>query len=332
MVKIKDIAEKCSTSIATVSKALHDSSELSPETIKRIKAEAERMGYVPNANARALKMKKSYSIGVIFSDPTAGGLRHEYFSAILDSLKVEAESLGYYITFLSKTKNNNMTYLQLANYHSMDGVIVVSEDFKNPEVIELANSSLPTVTIDYIYNSATAIMSDNTDGTEKLVKYVASLGHKKIAYIHGENTDVTRKRLAGFYKGMEDMGLQVNSNYLIAAQFHDPKASGRATKALLATSDLPSVIFYPDDISLLGGITALAQMGYRVPEDISVVGYDGVEISTLYRPSFTTYVQNSDALGKEAALNLIDRIEHPQTFIPKVVYAEGHIQKGETVK
>lgn len=330
MVKIKDIALRCNTSIATVSKALHDSDELSQETINRIKRVADEMGYVPNAYARALKMKRSFSIGIIFSDPTSGGLKHEYFSGILDSLKVSAEAKGYNITFLSKSPISKMTYFQIAKYRNMDGVIVVSEDFSNPEVVELVNSGLPVVTIDYVFNNATAIMSDNTEGLERLVSYVAGLGHKKIAYIHGEDTEVTRKRLAGFYKGMKENGLTVNPDYLLEGRFHEPRDCGQAVKKLISMSDRPSCILCTDDISMLGAITALDQAGFDVPKDMSVVGYDGVEISRIFRPVFTTYVQNSEELGKQAAENLIERIEDPKTFIPRTVYVQGYVQEGNT--
>ncbi|MFA6861187.1 MAG: LacI family DNA-binding transcriptional regulator [Bacilli bacterium] len=332
MIKIKDIAIKCNTSIATVSKALHNSDELSKETIARVQKVAQEMGYVPNAYARALKMKRSFSIGIIFYDPTAGGLKHEYFSAILDSLKVEAESKGYNITFLSKSPASSMTYYQIAKYRNMDGVIVVSEDFSNPEIIELVNSGLPVVTIDYIFNSATAIMSDNTEGPERLVNYVASLGHKNIAFIHGENTEVTKKRLAGFYKGMQECGLTVNNDFLIEGRFHDPRACGRAAKQLVSLSDRPTCILCTDDIAMLGAITALNQSGYDIPKDMSLVGYDGVEISRIFRPVFTTYVQNSSELGKQASINLISRIEEPNTFIPRTVYVQGRVQEGNTTR
>lgn len=333
MVKIKDIAIKCHTSTATVSKALHDSDELSPETIKRIKKVAQEMGYVPNAYAQALKLKRSYSIGVIFFDSTqGGGLRHEYFSSILDSLKVEAESKGYIITFLSKKLATKMTYLQQAKFRNMDGVIIVSEDFSDPEIIELVNSSIPVVTIDYIFSTCSAIMSDNNEGTDKLVSYAARLHHQKIAYIYGEKTDVTNRRLASFHKGMKKNGLTVKSDYLIQGRFHDPKTSGKATKQLLSLDEKPTCILYPDDVSLLGGLTALSQAGYKVPEDISVLGYDGAEISRIYRPEMTTYVQNSKELGEKAATSLITRIEDPSSFIPEVIYVSGHIQEGKTTK
>ena len=334
MVKIKDIALKCGVSTATVSKALHNSSELKEETIAYICKTAKEMGYIPNASARSLKLKKTYSIGILFVDQTSSGLRHEYFSSILDSLKVAAESKGYDVTFISKNiTNNNMTYLEHARYRNVDGVVIASVDFHDEQVIELVNSEIPTVTIDYIYNNSTAIMSDNTSGMEKLIHYAVSRGHKKIAFIHGEMTDVTNKRLAGFYKAMKEYNLKVDPNYVLEGRYHDPKAAGQATKKLLNSGEeIPSCIIYPDDVSLIGGETAIQQCGYKIPDDISVIGYDGVNISRILRPIITTYVQNSDALGKLAVINLIDRIENPNTFTPKIVYVEGSVQDGETVK
>lgn len=330
MVKLKDIAIKCNTSTATVSKALHDSPELSQATIDTIKKVAKEMGYVPNFYAMALKSKKTYNIGIVYYDATLyGSLRHEYFSSILEAIKQTAEAAGYCITFLSR--NSKMSYLELAKYRNMDGVIVVTEDFNNPQVIELVNSTIPTVTIDYIFSSATAIMSDNIEGEEKLVDYVAAMGHKRIAFIHGENTDVTRKRLSGFSQGIIKNGIEIRPEYIIEGIFHDPKASGRATKALLQLDPRPTCIFYPDDISLFGGITALNQYGLKIPDDISVVGYDGASITRVYRPTITTYVQNSDELGKQAAECLINQIDdHYFPITPH--YVTGHVQEGETVK
>lgn len=330
MVKLKDIAKACNTSVATVSRALNGSSELSKETIERILKIAKETGYVPNAYARALKSKKSYNIGVIYYDATYGGLKHEYFSSILNSVKVEAESKGFCITFLSKRTNKNMTYLQLARYLNMDGVIIVSEEFDNPEIIELVNSDFPVVTIDYIFNSCTAIMSDNTEGMKKLVHYAYNLGHKKIAFIYGEKTDVTKKRLASFYAGMKECNLQINDEFILQGAFHNPKACGHQTKELMKLKDHPTCIFSTDDISMIGALSALTEMKYEVPKDVSVIGYDGIELSRIFRPKFTTYIQNSEELGKEAAKKLIERIESPETFIPTTITINGQIQEGST--
>jgi len=330
MVKLKDIATACDTSIATVSKALHDSPELSESTKSKIKKTAMKMGYVPNAYAQALKNKKTYSIGVIFYDPTHGGLRHEYFSGILNAVKVRAEEKGYMLCFISQIPGNPMSYLQLAKFRNVDGIIIVSEDFHSPQIIELVNSSIPTVTIDYIFNSASAVVSDNTEGVQKVLDYVYSLGHRKIGFIHGELTDVTARRLAGFHIEMKKLGLVENKDWIVQGRYHDPKACGRATQKILSSPDKPTCILTSDDVAMMGAMTAVTEKGFRVPEDISLVGYDGTEISRISRPSYTTYVQNSDALGKEAVDELLSRIDSPDTFTPKVISVTGHLQVGQT--
>ena len=115
MVRIKDIATKCGVSIASVSKALSGNSDLNPLTAEHIREVAKKMGYVPNSSARLLKTNRSYNIGVLFVDDTSSGLGHEYFSSILNSIKEEAESNGYDITFIShRFKNNSLTFYEHA--------------------------------------------------------------------------------------------------------------------------------------------------------------------------------------------------------------------------
>lgn len=332
MIKLKDIAIATNSSIATVSKALHDSKELAPQTIERIKKKANELGYVPNAFARALKTRKSFTIGVVYVDPTQGGLKHEFFSSILDSVKVEAESRGYTIFFLSKMPGNGMSYLQLAKYRNVDGIVIVTEDYTNPEVIELVNSTIPVVTIDYVFNSATAVMSDNSQGMAKLVSYVHGLGHTKLAVIYGDATDVTMRRLASFHKECRELGIKENPDWLVQGRYHDPRACGRAVQQLMRLANRPTCIFTTDDVAMMGAITALNEDGYKVPNDISVVGYDGIDISRIARPSYTTYHQNSEELGREASRQLIEQIQSPETFTPKVIYINGYVQEGGTTK
>ena len=136
MVTITDISKACGVSRATVSKALNGAPDVSPETTKRIREAAASLGYLPNAAARALKMGRSYNIGVLFSDATGGGISHEYFSLILESVKAEAERLGYDITFISKDLGkSSMDYYEHAKYRSCDGVVIASADFHDPAII-----------------------------------------------------------------------------------------------------------------------------------------------------------------------------------------------------
>jgi len=333
MIRIKDIAKKCKVSISTVSKALNGASDLSDKTAEKIRKTSRDMGYIPNANARVLKTNKSQNIGVLFVDKTSSGLKHEYFSSILNSIKVEAESKDYDITFISNAiGKNSMTYYEHAKYRGCDGVIIASVDFLDPQVIELVNSEIPSVTIDYTFNNKSSIMSDNSAGLEDIVHYLYKMGHRKIAFIHGEDTAVTQKRLTSFYRTMQSLGLSVDESLVKAGIYHHPKSSGLATREILSSSDWPTCIIYPDDYSMLAGITEIEKHNLTIPDGMSIVGYDGIELSRCIRPMFTTYVQDSEQIGRKAADKLIQTIENPLTTEAETVMVKGYLQEGKTVK
>ena len=333
MVTITDIAKACGVSRAAVSKALNNAPDISPKTAERIREQAKALGYLPNATARALKMGKSYNIGVLFSDKTGVGLTHEYFSLILESIKAEAERLGYDITFISKNLGAmSMDYYEHAKYRNCDGVVIASADFEDPAIEKLVKSDIPTVTLDYTYDSTTSILSDNIRGMEELVRFVYERGHRKIAFIHGEMTSVTQKRLASFKKTCAALGITVPPEYIKPAVYHDPRSSGLATRALLELTDRPTCIFFPDDLSYMGGMSELERHGIRIPEDMSVVGYDGIPLSQILRPRLATYKQGAERMGREAAKLLIEQIESPETWLPQTVSVEGQLIPGDTVK
>ncbi|MEA5047398.1 MAG: LacI family DNA-binding transcriptional regulator [Eubacteriales bacterium] len=333
MITIKDISEKCGVSRATVSKALNGHADIGAETTAYIRRIAKEMGYLPNATARTLKLGRSHNIGVLFVDKTACGLTHEYFSSILDSLKVEAERRGYDITFISKDIGEfSMDYYEHAKYRNCDGVVIASVDFSDPAVIKLVASEIPTVTLDFVFDNRTSVLSDNIGGMSALVNYVYSMGHRKIAFIHGEDTSVTQKRLISFHKTCASLGVRVPSSYVQSALYHDPKSSGLATRELLALPDRPTCILYPDDFSFVGGMNELERQGVSIPEDMSVAGYDGILLSQVLRPRLTTYRQNAEVMGREAAAKLVEAIEQPKTCLPQQIMVSGQLLEGDTVK
>lgn len=333
MVTITDISKECGVSRATVSKALNGAKDIAPETAQRIRDCAARMGYLPNATARALKLGRSNNIGILFVDKTSSGLSHEFFSHILESVKAEAERAGYDITFISSDIGSfKMDYYEHARYRNCDGVVIASVDFTDPAVVRLASSEIPTVTIDYVFNNRTAVLSDNVLGTERLVRYAYSMGHRKIAFIHGEITAVTQKRMASFRKTCAELGMSVPEDYIVPAVFHDPRSSGLATRKLMALKDRPTCILYPDDYSYIGGMNELEKQGVSVPDDVSVMGYDGIPLASVLRPRLTTYRQPAEKIGMEAAKRLIEQIEHPDIWLPQIVTVAGDLQEGDTVK
>ena len=305
MVSLKTIAEKCGVSTATVSKALNDQKDVSEETKHRIKKTAE----------------------------AGSGLTHEYFSGVLNGLKVQAEKQGYDITFINTCfENRKMSYYEHCRYRNFEGVAIVCADYNDPDVLELMNSDLPVVTIDYVHHNCTAVSSNNIQGMEDLVKYIYQQGHRKIAYIHGqENSYVTKDRLASFYRTMDELGLEVPDEYIRTADYLETKEAARQTREILNLPDVPTCIIYPDDTALIGGRNVIIEMGLRIPRDISVAGYDGTRISQLLHPKLTTIRQNTELIGSEAAKRLIGTIEKPRTTLVERVVIEGSLVPGQSV-
>ena len=331
MVSMKDIAAACGVSVATVSKALNDHSDIGEDTKQHIKEVAKTMGYSPNSLARALKTNRTYNIGVLFVDEAQSGLTHDYFSQVLDNFKRTVEDKGYDITFINKGRNH-VSYLEHCRYRGFDGVMIACVDFYDPQVVELVRSNIPLVTIDHMFNNRISVMSDNVGGMRQLLEYVYAKGHRRIAYIHGADSAVTRERLTSFYHTAEKLGLDIPDEYIKEAPYRDSWGSGDRTRELLSLPNPPTCILYPDDFACLGGLNAISNMGLRVPEDVSVVGYDGIRISRHLSPKLTTLKQDTKTIGNRAGEKLVSLIEHPKSTIIEQIVIKGEVYEGGTVR
>lgn len=333
MVTIKMIAKECGYSVATVSKALNDAPDISCETRERIRKVADSMGYTSNSAARMLKTGRSYNFGVLFEDAANKGLTHSFFSQILNSFKHRAEELGYDILFISDSlSGKEMSYLEHARYRNCDGVIIASVDYTQPSVTELINSSIPVVTIDCVFDSCGSISSDNFKGVADLVHYVYEKGHRKIAFIHGQDTNVTKIRVASFCRTCQQLGISIPEKYLISSAYTRPEMAAEHTRQLLELPDPPTCIFYSDDISYIGGMNELEKMGYTIPDDISTVGYDGLDLSQFLRPKLTTLKQDAVLMGIKAAEELVRAVEEGRSYVPERILVPGYMLEGNTVK
>ncbi len=334
MVSMKDISIACGVSVATVSKALNDHGDIGKETKERIRRIAKEMGYLPNAMARALKTNRTYNIGVLFVDEAQSGLTHDYFSQVLDSFKRAVEAKGYDITFLNKGGAgglSQMSYLEHCHYRGFDGVMIACVDFYDPQVLELVRSDIPVVTVDHLFDNRINITSDNVGGMERLVRYIYEKGHRRIAYIHGADSSVTQARLTSFYRTAELLGLKLPSEYVREAPYRDTGMAGQVTGELLELKKPPTCILYPDDFSCFGGITTIKSRGLRIPEDISIAGYDGIRIGRHIETPLTTLRQDTTSLGFQAAEKLVSLIEHPKTTLIEQVVIKGELYPGKTV-
>lgn len=328
MVRLKDIAEVCGVSVATVSRALNGLTNENRERTAFICQTARDMGYYPNAAARTLKTSRSNNLGILYEDR----MNHEYFSSLFDELRREADAHGYDLTFLGQGGFSESNYYEHARQRNLDGVIVVQADYDAAGIIRLATSSIPTVIIDHTYDGCDCVTSDNRSSMDQIVRHVYARGHRRISFIQGEKGAVSRERLAGFYKACAELGIRVPVEYVREGHFHDPAGCTAFIRELLQMDEKPTCVLCPDDYSCLGALWLLESQGLRVPADISLVGYDGIRMSQIMTPRLTTYCQDTVQIAKEVFTLIIDAIENPETHIPKQITVSGMLMEGETVR
>lgn len=329
---IRDVASKCGVSVSTVSKAFNGYADINEATRSFILKKATELGYVPNSHGR-FKSKRTYNLGVLFVDLIHSEFKNEYFAHVLTSFNLEAEKQGYDVTLINRSVGNQkMTYLNHCKHRNFDGVCIACIDFTEPETLELVNSDIPVVTIDHTFSNSISILSDNYGGMKYLVQYIISQGHKKVAYIHGNKSFVTHNRIAGFTTTMMEYGLDVPPEYLAEAHYHDPISTGQAVKRILSLPNRPTCIIMPDDYAAIGGLNVIRELGLRVPDDISLAGFDGLSFTQIMTPRLTTVKQDTDQIGTEAARQLIHLIENPMSTSLKNIELNVQLLTGDSVK
>lgn len=316
MVTIYDIAKKSGYAPATVSKALNNKPDISEKTRKAIQRLAKEMGYSPNSQAIALTTNKTWNIGVLMIDRQYNGLTHYLFSHILESIRYCAERQGYDITFISETvAGKEATYLEHVRYRRCDGVIIACVDFEQSSINELVHSGLPVVTIDHVFDKTdtSTIKSDNGDGMRQIVHYLKEKRYKKIVYMHGENCYVTSQRVQSFINTCNELFEDECYELIKGCYFSKADAYNKTNLLLENNKQIPDIIIYPDDYSAIGGIKGILEHGYKIPEDIAVIGFDGIELGELVSPAVTTIKQNTKKMGQLAVNELIRRMEESKS-------------------
>ena len=311
LVTIYDIAKKCNVSAATVSKALNGYSDVSSKTKLLIQNTATEMGYSPNASAQTLSTKRSYNIGILLEEDTNRGLGHELFSKILETVRLELGKCGYDITFISNyTGKVKTTYLSHCKYRQVDGVIVVCVNFFSSEFVELIHSDIPVVVIDGNYDSVSNVASDNYNGMCELVSYLISQGHTKIGYIHGQKEGiVTPIRLKAYYDTLTSHNISINPDWIKLGGYYHLDITYEQAKQILTGTHKPTAIIISDDYVALSVYSLAKELGLSIPEDISVAGFDGIELSQVLNPRLTTVKQDTTKIGTLAAQKIISLIE-----------------------
>lgn len=327
MVTMKDIAQKCGVSVSTVSRVLSGNELISPETSRLVTKTAEEMGYMPDMTARTLKTNRSDMIGILYDMK----LTHPFFSGVIDAIRTRAEEAGFDVLLLSRVKHGGrMGYTEMALSRRMDGIIVVYARVENENVRKLMNGSIPVVSIDVYDGKTSVVFSDYREGTRQLTEYAISMGHKRIALIHGEMGYATKERLVGYREVMAAHGLEVPPEMIRAGAFNHPEECAAETEKLLALPEAPTCILMPDDYSAINALRILRERGISAPGDFSCAGYSGILPSLTFGPQLTTFRQDTKAIGRAAVELLLDTIREGPGKLREMTI-RGQLIPGETM-
>jgi LacI family transcriptional regulator len=320
MTTIKQLAARSGVSVATVSRALNGSPEVSEATREKVLELARQLDYTPSAAARTLVRRRSHVVGVVLeTGPGHPDLLHPFFQEVLVGLKNGAGARGYdLLLFASDEPGNGFggthSYLRRAGHHGVDGVIVMGFDGRDPEIAKLAASELACIVVDADLGGPRTgyVMSENREGAMLAVRHLHELGHERIATVTGAlATKPGADRLAGYREALTELGVEARDEYVAEGDFYD-ESGYRGTRRLLELDEPPSAVFAASDLMAAGALRAANELGVRVPEDLAVVGFDDIGLASLIQPQLTTVRQDMQALGEAAAGGLGRMIEDPQ--------------------
>ncbi|MBU3190368.1 LacI family transcriptional regulator [Clostridium bowmanii] len=308
-VTMKDIAEMAGVSKATVSMVMNKKdASISENTREKILRIAKEMSYIPNSIARSLSTKKSGSIGIILPDIT-----NPFFSEMARAIEDEAERLEYNIIICNtdNDKDKEEKYIELLISKLIDGVIFMSGGKSNASITILKNNNVPFVLVDrYIegYKDDYGVFCLNKQGVKNGIKYLYEKGNRKIVFVKGrENLEISKQRVEGYIEAMKDYEIY-DEKYIYEGDFN-VDGGIMATEKIIHSFKNLDAIFYSNDMMALGGMKILLRNGYKIPEDISVVGFDNIHISEVIEPELTTISQPIYIMGKKACSILINLIK-----------------------
>ncbi|MEC0227803.1 LacI family DNA-binding transcriptional regulator [Paenibacillus alba] len=306
--KIKDVAKIAGVSVTTVSRVLNGEKYVKDDLKARVKQAIAELGYTPSHIARSLVRKKTNLIGVIVPDLTSS-----FYSTILSSIEETASLSGYNLLVCNIIEDieKEYKYLNVFNEMRVDGIIIMHEKL-NEEIRDFLNK----LDIPIIFSSVkprdqkfVSVIIDDYAAAYDATTYLIQLGHTRIGFIGGDMRDVTSGQ--NRYIGYRDALTQANINIVEAyIKFGDYKIQSgyQLAKELLASEPCPTAIFAVSDDMAVGAMNGIHDLGFNVPDDISVIGFDGSQLTELVRPQLSSMEQPIQDMGKVTVESLLDMI------------------------
>ena len=321
MPTIKDIASLTGYSITTVSRALNGYDDVNEQTKAKIEAAAEKIGYVPNILAQTLVMQKSKTVGILVNELKRESGKDNFVFEMLCGVSDALAESDYEFVLLSTStaKQKNKTFTQLCEERQLAGVIIQGLKNDDQYLEEIVNSNVPCVLIDIpIVNETTRyVMSNQIDSIKDAIKYLQHLGHSEIAYMNGsEDAHVSMIREQGYRDALKEINIPVLEKYIINGQYDEDIARKVATSFLINNPEVTS-IFCASDVMAIGVLYAAKDLRIKIPEQLSVIGFDNIMLARYTTPSLTTISQspyNMATCSTQLLTGMIEGEQGEKTF------------------
>lgn len=317
-VTIKDIARELGISPSTVSRALKDHPDISPSTKSQVRELVEKLKYRPNAVALSLRSRKSYTIAIIVPQ-----IVHHFFSSVISGIEEVAQAAGYNVMIFQSNESydREVAITQSLVSNQADGLLVsiskTSRQFAHFR--ELMNEGLPLVFFDRACEELDAdrVIVDDFTGAFNAVEYLIQTGCRRIAHFSApQHLQIGYQRKRGYISALEKHGIEPDESLMVKCDTHE--LALEITPGIMRLSQPPDAIFAVNDMTATGVLRVLKQMRFRIPEDVSVIGFTDGLVATVTDPPLTTVSQHGFDMGKKAAEMLLKRIDALEEDYPAI--------------
>ena len=310
MPTIHDVARRAGVSISTVSHVINETRHVNSATRERVLAAMVELNYQPNRLARSLRNRRTHTLGVLLPNSA-----NPFFAQVL--LGIEAACFDHGYNFILGNANElaerELAYLDVLLSKQVDGILLVSTGAYEEALSFLSTRGAPVVMVDRSPGPAycetiDTVFTDNHGGGRLATEYLLGLGHRRIACISGPSLLTSSAgRVDGYREALAAAGAAVDETLIVPGDFQH-ESGYQACRALMALPQPPSAIFVCNDLMAVGALCAIHEAGLRVPEDVSVIGFDNIALSSYSVPRLTTIAQPTEQLGRTAVDLMLGRL------------------------
>ncbi len=334
-VTIYEVAKRANVSISTASKALNDRHDVSEATKQRVREIAKELNYEPSHYARALATRKTNNIGVItvryYKTPM---LTNPFYSKIIEGIEEQLIGTGLNLltNILSKEQLESQEIPRMIKEKNVDGVILMGH--MKREFIDMLNQrGIPMVMIDNYFEGTPIkyVIADNINGAYQAVNYLINTGHKKIAYLAVSKERYSfKEREKGYRKALGEKGIAVDERFILYGPEQGDEQDYSWMKKVFDYEEKPDALFLCNDVNAVLALNMLNDMGIKVPDDISVVGFDNIDLTQHFIPSITTVDIPKDLMGKKAVEILMNILTKKKEGIENIIIPTELVIRNST--